>query len=188
MKSLYQGLFSLGALLLTGCLGIPDSVVPVQDFDQERYLGKWYEIARLDHSFERGLSHVSAEYSLRDDGGIRVVNRGFSAAKGRWQDAEGKAFFIEIPDVAHLKVSFFGPFYGSYIVFELDKENYTHAFIAGANHNYLWFLSRSKTVTPQLKAHFLATAQAKGFDTEKLIFPSHDDQLAELPIAPSESH
>ena len=97
----------------------------------ERYLGKWYEIARLDHSFERGLSRVTAEYSLRDDGGLRVLNRGYAAADGEWSTAEGKAYFVRERDVGYLKVSFFGPFYGSYVIFELDDADYQYAFIAG---------------------------------------------------------
>jgi apolipoprotein D and lipocalin family protein len=87
----------------------------------ERYLGKWYEIARLDHSFERGLEKVSATYSLRDDGGVRVENRGFSQKKNTWKAAEGKAYFVRDSNEGYLKVSFFGPFYGSYVIFELDQ-------------------------------------------------------------------
>ena len=108
---------------LTACLGKPAGIKPVENFQLDRYLGDWYEIARLDHSFERGLSHVTASYSLRDDGGVRVINRGWSAESESWQQAEGKAFFVEDSVTGFLKVSFFGPFYGSYIVFELDHEN-----------------------------------------------------------------
>ena len=78
-------------LFLSGCVGIPANVKPVENFKLEKYLGKWYEIARLDHSFERGLTRVTAEYSLRDDGGVRVLNRGYSPIKKRWKEAEGKA-------------------------------------------------------------------------------------------------
>ena len=122
------------ALFLAACTGMPEGVQPVSDFELDRYLGKWYEIARLDHSFERGLTQVTAEYSLRDDGGVRVVNRGFSADKGEWNEAEGKAYFVESPDLGYLKVSFFGPFYGSYVVFELDKEAYRVCVHFGAGH------------------------------------------------------
>ena len=110
-------------ILLAGCLGLPDSVTPVKDFEVQKYLGKWYEIARLDHSFERGLEQVTAEYSLREDGGIRVRNRGFSTEKDQWQEAEGKAYFVSDETEGYLKVSFFGPFYGSYVIFELDKSD-----------------------------------------------------------------
>ena len=98
--------------LLTGCVGVPKGVKPVQGFALDRYLGRWYEIARLDHSFERGLSHVTASYSMREDGGVRVLNRGYSEKKKEWKTAEGKAYFVKGPDEGYLKVSFFGPFYG----------------------------------------------------------------------------
>ena len=158
--------------LLAGCTGMPDGVRPVQGFELERYLGTWHEIARLDHSFERGLSRVTAEYSLREDGGVRVINRGYAGDDG-WQQAEGKAYFVEAPDVGHLKVSFFGPFYGSYVVFELDQEDYRYAFISGYNTNYLWLLARSPDVEPAHIERFRARAEELGFDTGELIFPEH---------------
>ncbi|MBE0551844.1 MAG: lipocalin family protein, partial [Ignavibacterium sp.] len=108
-------------LLLAGCVVIPENVKLVEHFQVARYLGKWYEIARLDHSFEQGLTHVTAEYSLRQDGGVRVINRGYSAKENKWKEAEGKAYFVNRSDQGFLKVSFFGPFYGSYVVFELDQ-------------------------------------------------------------------
>ena len=115
-------LLLLSVILLGGCVGMPETVKPVQQFELDRYLGKWYEVARLDHSFERGLDNISAEYSLRDDGGVKVINRGYSAEDGEWNEAEGKAYFVEGSEQGYLKVSFFGPFYGAYVVFELDKE------------------------------------------------------------------
>lgn len=107
-------------------------VEPVNNFDLEPYLGKWYEIARLDHSFERGLSNVTAEYQVREGGGVKVINRGYSEEERQWSEAEGKAYFVEDKTVGHLKVSFFGPIYSSYIVFELG-ENYDYAFVSGYN-------------------------------------------------------
>lgn len=158
-------------LLLGGCsTGLPPGVTPVQDFDLQRYLGKWYEIARLDHSFERGLEQVTAQYSLRDDGGVRVINRGYDAASGTWKEAEGKAYFVRSPDVGYLKVSFFGPFYGAYVVFELDHEGYEYAFISGPDTSYLWLLARTPTVDDALIQRFVAAASARGFDTDALIF------------------
>ena len=106
---------------LTACVGVPEGVKTVDGFELNRYLGKWYEIARLDHSFERGLTRVTAEYSLRKDGGIKVINRGFNPDKNEWEEAIGKGYFVDKPDVGQLKVSFFGPFYGSYNILELDK-------------------------------------------------------------------
>jgi apolipoprotein D and lipocalin family protein len=162
---------ALVACLLTGCLGYPDAVSPVPDFEVSRYLGKWYEIARLDHSFERGLDQVTAAYTLREDGGISVTNRGFLTGENRWKEAQGKAYFVAQPDVGYLKVSFFGPFYGSYVIFELDKEHYQYAFVAGPDTDYLWLLSRTPTIDPALQARFIERAQGLGFDTSKLVFP-----------------
>lgn len=162
------------ASLLSGCLGMPAGVQPVENFELQRYLGKWYEIARLDHSFERGLKNVTAEYSLNDDGTVKVLNRGFSTKNNEWEDAVGKAAFAEDTNLGYLKVSFFGPFYGSYVIFELDREGYEYAFISGPDTSYLWLLSRSPSVDPELLQHFSAKAAALGFDTDNLIFPSHD--------------
>lgn len=155
--------------LLSGCMGMPDGVTPVNNFDSERYLGTWYEVARLDHSFERGLERVSAEYQPRDDGGIRVINRGVDAESGKPKAAEGKAYFVNDEQEAYLKVSFFGPFYGSYVVFALD-DDYQHAFVSGYNHDYLWLLARDPEVSPELKARFVTQAKERGFDTDGLIW------------------
>jgi len=162
------------SLSFGGCLGLPEGVHPVDEFDLHRYLGKWYEIARFDHSFERGLDRVTAEYSLREDGGLRVVNRGFSTKEKRWKEAEGKAYFVRSPDEGYLKVSFFGPFYGSYVVFELDGENYQHAFVAGPSRSYLWLLARTPTVSRELVEQFVQRSSDLGFDTDGLIFVDHD--------------
>src|SRR5512139_3149499 len=155
-------------LFLSGCVGIPTNVKPVDNFKLEKYLGKWYEIARLDHSFERGLNRVTAEYSLRDDGGVRVINRGYSEAQNKWKQAEGRAYFVRGRDEGYFKVSFFGPFYGSYVVFELDKENYHYAFVTSANRSYLWFLARTPTVPKELVDRFVGRAGELGFATDKL--------------------
>ena len=157
-------------LLLTGCVGIPENVKPVDNFKAEKYLGKWYEIARLDHSFERGLTRVSANYSLRDDGGLKVINRGYSAKENKWKEIEGKAYFVNKSDQGYLKVSFFGPFYGSYVVFELDHENYQYALVCGPDKSYLWILARDPKIKDDIKNMLIAKAAALGFDTNKLIF------------------
>jgi apolipoprotein D and lipocalin family protein len=161
--------------MLGGCLGMPAGVIPVKDFDVDRYMGKWYEIARLDHSFERGLEQVTAQYSKREDGGVTVINRGYSSSDSQWSEAEGKAFFVNEPVEAYLKVSFFGPFYGSYVVFELDKEAYQYAFISGPDASHLWFLSRTPQVDEAMMGRFVERAAALGFDTAQLIFPRHDE-------------
>lgn len=161
--------FLLAGVLLGGCLGMPEGVQPVRGFELQRYLGSWYEIARLDHSFERGLTRVTAEYSLRDDGGVRVVNRGYSTDDSEWREAVGKAYFVEDEDLGYLKVSFFGPFYGSYVVFELDQEGYQYAFISGPDTSYLWLLARTPTVNVAVLQRFIERAQELGFDTDELI-------------------
>ena len=161
----------LAAAMLSGCLGVPASVEPVQGFDLNRYLGKWYEIARLDHSFEEGLDNVTAVYSLRDDGGVNVVNRGFLSKDDVYQEAQGRAYFVNDSDEGYLKVSFFRPFYASYVIFELDQDGYQYAFVSGPDTSFLWLLSRTPTVEQALLDHFIETSASLGFDTEELIFP-----------------
>jgi apolipoprotein D and lipocalin family protein len=165
---------ALGTVLSMGCVGVPENIKPVESFEANRYLGKWYEIARLDHSFERGLTKVTATYSLRRGGGLSVVNQGWSARKQIWKTATGKAFFIQDPHRGYLKVSFFGPFYGSYVVFDLDQDGYQYALVAGPNKSYLWLLSRTPTMNPAKQRELIAEAKALGFDTEKLVFVEQD--------------
>lgn len=163
----------LSSLILGGCLGMPKNVQPVTGFELDRYLGKWYEIARLDHSFERGLSKVTAEYTLKSDGGVSVINQGFSESNNEWKEAEGKAYFVNETTSAYLKVSFFGPFYGSYIVFELDQENYQYAFVSGPDTDYLWLLSRTPNVNPKIISKFVKMSTERGFNTDNLIYVKH---------------
>lgn len=163
------------SMLVAACVRMPDGVRPVQDFELDRYLGTWYEIARLDHRFERGLSRVTADYSMLEDGGVRVVNRGFSAAKDAWEEVEGKAYFVESPDRGYLKVSFFGPFYSAYIVFELDQQGYQYAFVSGPNTSYLWLLARAPTVSDEVMGRFVEHAAELGFETDALIFVEHEE-------------
>lgn len=167
-------LYTLVAFILTGCLGMPKTVTPVENFELNRYLGKWYEIARLDHSFERGLEKITAEYSMRDDGGVSVVNRGYSIEDDEWKVAQGKAYFVDDVNKGYLKVSFFGPFYGSYVVFEIDHEGYEYAFISGPDTSYLWLLSRTPKLKQEIIEKFMRISKELGFDTSKLIFVDHD--------------
>jgi apolipoprotein D and lipocalin family protein len=161
------------SFLLASCTGMPDNIKPVEQFELQRYLGTWYEVARLDHSFERGLSHVTANYTLRDDGGVKVINRGYSQENKAWKEAEGKAYFVDRNDVGYLKVSFFGPFYGSYVVFELDKENYNYALISGPNKEYFWILARQPQLAPKIQQRLIEKAKSLGFATENLILVDH---------------
>jgi apolipoprotein D and lipocalin family protein len=162
--------FALLALFLASCTGAPDGISPVQGFELQRYLGTWHEIARLDHSFERGMSRVTADYQLNDDGSVKVTNRGYLEGKGEWKEAIGKAKFVGQPDVGHLKVSFFGPFYGGYVIYELDHQDYDYAFVTSYNRDYLWLLARSPLPGDALKEQFVQQARELGFDTEALIW------------------
>lgn len=157
-------------VLVSGCTGLPDNVEPVTGFDLNRYLGRWYEIARLDHSFERGLEKVTADYSLRDDGGLRVINQGYNRSKQRWEKAEGRAYFIGERHVGRLKVSFFGPFYGGYTIFELDQESYQYALVSGPDTSYLWILARQPSLDATIIGRLVEKASRLGFDTSQLIF------------------
>ena len=165
----------LACLLLTGCTGLPDGVEPVKNFDLQRYLGRWYEIARLDHSFERELEAVTAEYSVLEDGGIRVINTGRNSKTGVTEQAEGRAYFNGESDIGHLKVSFFGPFFSSYVIFDLDQQDYQYAFVSGYNKDYLWLLARQPRVSQDIIQHFKRRATALGFDTKQLIFVAHNE-------------
>ena len=156
------------ALLLAGCTGIPKGTEPVTGFELDRYLGQWYEIARLDHSFERGLDCVTADYSLRDDGGVRVINRGVNLAEEEVDEAEGRAYFIGDEDVGRLKVSFFGPFYGGYNILELD-EAYQWALVAGPDRRYLWILARDPQLDAATYEALVASAERMAFPVEELI-------------------
>ena len=157
-------------LLLTACAGNPVNAAPVTGFDSEKYLGTWYEVARLDHGFERGLSHVSATYTRREDGKITVLNQGYKASSQKTKTAKGKAKFAADKTTGHLKVSFFGPVYGDYIIFDLDKTAYSRAYVSGGKDNYLWLLSRTPTVTDSIRGDFLTKSEALGYDTDSLIW------------------
>jgi apolipoprotein D and lipocalin family protein len=178
MKRLFKSLVLLPLLLLSGCLGVPDGVTTVDEFNLERYLGRWYEIARLDHSFERGLSYVTAEYSMLDDGGVKVVNRGFNKAAGKWKEATGKAYPVADPDTGRLKVSFFGPFYSAYNIIALDQENYSYSLVSGPNRSYLWILSREPQMDPVLYKKLVQQASDLGFPTDDLIYVDHSREMA----------
>jgi len=167
-------LISLLLLGLGGCIGVPEGIEPVKYFKLDQYLGSWYEIARMDHKFERGLSNVTAEYQLKDDGSVRVLNRGFNTTKGQWKEAEGKAKFVDDPGVGKLKVSFFGPFYASYNVIALDQEAYQWSLVTGPDKDYLWILSRTPVLDPSITSDLLAKAKSLGYKTQELIFVDQD--------------
>ncbi|VEB96435.1 Outer membrane lipoprotein blc precursor [Cedecea lapagei] len=159
------------ALTLVACKSPtpPKGVRPITGFDATRYLGKWYEVARLENRFERGLQQVTATYGKREDGGISVLNRGYDPRKNKWSESEGKAYFTGEPDEAALKVSFFGPFYGGYNVIKLD-EDYQYALVSGPNRDYLWILSRTPTIPASVKQDYVDTARGLGFQVDKLVW------------------
>ncbi|MGC3875191.1 lipocalin family protein [Halomonas sp. GXIMD04776] len=167
MRASIPAIFAI-ITLSAGCTGIPEGTQAVRNFDLKPYMGRWYEIARLDHSFERGLDCVTAEYSRRDDGGVKVINRGVNLEKGEPDIAEGKAYFIEDENVGRFKVSFFGPFYGGYNILELDA-NYQHALIVGPNRDYLWILSRTPSLEEDVYQRLVERARILDFATNELI-------------------
>ncbi|MBU3023565.1 lipocalin family protein [Aestuariibacter sp. A3R04] len=156
-------------LCLSGCISKPEGIEPVRDFELEKYLGEWFEVARLPHSFEEGLSQVTATYSRREDGGINVINRGLDANSGKWNEANGKAYFVEDVQTGFLKVSFFGPFYASYLVVALDDE-YNYAMVSGPDREYLWILSRTPELNETVFDSLVNQAKAWGYDTSRLIY------------------
>lgn len=161
------------SIFVFSCTSIPDGIKPIEGFEKERYLGKWYEIARLDHPFERGLEQISATYTMRDDGGIAVLNKGFNVAEKKWTEAKGKAYFVADEKTGHLKVSFFGPFYASYVIAALDLKEYQWAMVTGPDTDYLWFLSRQPNMPYKVFEALKTQAKQAGFNTDELIYVNH---------------
>ena len=160
----------LGILLLNSCsVGIPDKATAVQNFDSEKYLGKWYEIARFDFKFEKNMNQVTATYSKNEDGTIKVDNKGYDYVKNEWKQSIGEARFVNSETEARLKVSFFKPFWAGYNVIDLDKD-YQYALVAGKNLDYLWILSREKTIPDDVKTRLVEKAKSIGYDISRLIW------------------
>lgn len=170
-RSLTALVLLLALLGLSACsTAPPEGAAPVTPFDINRYQGKWFEIARLDHSFERGLSDVSANYRLLEDGGVEVINRGFDTTRNEWREVTGRALFIGDANRASLKVSFFGPFYGGYHVVALDQQRYRWAMVIGPSRDYLWILARDKQLPDDVREQLMGRARALGIDTQKLMW------------------
>jgi apolipoprotein D and lipocalin family protein len=165
----------LGISVLFSCSTIPNGAEAVRNFKKEKYLGKWYEIARLDFKYERNLNNTTAEYSLNENGSIRVDNKGYNTEKEEWDQAIGKAKFVDNADVAMLKVSFFGPFYGGYNVIAIDTD-YKYALVAGSSTDYLWILSRETSIPDDIRKEYLKIAQRIGYKTEDLLWVEHNIQ------------
>jgi len=171
-RFLIGGGISLISTILTGCATTSD-IAAVRDFEPDRYMGTWYEIARLPHYFERGLDEVKAEYTLLDDGTIRVVNSG--VRDGEPQSITGTAKFRD-PDAepltGELRVSFFWPFYSDYRIIELAPD-YSHAVVTGGSREYFWVLSRKPEMEREKLEGILERAKANGFELETLEYPRH---------------
>ena len=154
------------AVAVAGCVSGPKvDNTPVAALDLTRYLGEWYEIARFDHSFERGVEQAKANYTLNENGTIKVVNSGIK--DGKPKTAIGKGKRTETP--ALLRVSFFGPFYADYRVMMID-EDYTYALVGSGSADYLWMLSRTRVLPDTTKSELLFEAKRRGYDTDKLIW------------------
>ncbi len=160
----------LGIFIFNSCsAGIPEKATAIQNFDSEKYLGKWYEIARFDYRFEKNMNQVTATYSKNADGTIKVENKGYDYVKNEWKQSTGEAKFVNSENEARLKVSFFKPFWAGYNVVDLD-DDYKYALVAGKNLDYLWILSREKTIPENIKTQFLEKARAIGYETSQLIW------------------
>jgi apolipoprotein D and lipocalin family protein len=167
-----RGIAAFAILLgLSACSTMPPGgVAAVTPFDLNRYEGKWYEIARLDHAFERGLQDVSASYRSKPDGSVEVINRGFDRERNEWRQAAGRALFTGDTNTASLKVSFFGPFYGGYHVVALDQQHYRWAMVVGPSRDYLWILAREKQLPAEIRERLLNQARQLGLDVRQLIW------------------
>lgn len=178
MKNKITGLIGLSLVLILfmqACVYVPEKATVVSNFDANRYLGTWYEIARLDHRFEKDMDNVIAQYKLNEKGDVIVRNSGYDTVRKEWKSADGLAKFRGDRTEAALKVSFFGPFYSGYNVVALDS-SYQYALVAGKNLDYLWILSREKNIPDTVKTAYLAQAKAIGYDVSKFIWVNQDQE------------
>jgi len=158
--------------MFNACSQKPKDFTVVTSFDLNKYMGKWYEIARLDFKFERNLNNVTATYSINEGGTVKVDNRGYNYKTKEWKKAVGKAKLAGKPSEGKLKVSFFGPFYSAYNIISLDDE-YNYALVIGKNLDYLWILSRKTVIPPVIKETYLKTARDLGYNIDNLIWTEH---------------
>lgn len=172
----------------SSCASIPKGATAVKSFELDRYLGKWYEIARKDFKYEKNLNNVTAHYSLNNNGTIEVVNRGFDVVNKEWKESVGKAKSVGDPNDGRLKVSFFGPFYFGYNVIEIDPD-YQYALVAGDNLKYLWILLRQPNIPEDIKNRYLEKAQEIGYDISDMVWGAHDkagrEGIGRMPEPPS---
>ncbi len=161
------------SLVLLGCVDVPEGIKPVTRFKINRYLGTWYEIARLDYMGEQDLKSVSTEYSRNQKGDLVFKHRGYMTKWAEWREKEGRISLAGDPNVGHLKISYFFPIYKPYVIFELDPD-YQYAYVCGKDRSFLWLLSRAKYLDEDIVDDFIEKSQNLGFDTSKLVFT---DQL-----------
>jgi apolipoprotein D and lipocalin family protein len=171
MKDFNLLLFILGITCLSFAIQ-SKKIDVVQNFDSNKYLGKWYEIARIDYKWEKNLNNVTANYSLNENGTIKVENKGFDQLKNKWKTATGKAKFAGNTNQGKLKVSFLGPFYAAYNIVALDPE-YKYALVIGSSPDNMWILSRDTAIPEFIKKAYLQKAQELGVQTAELIWVEH---------------
>lgn len=152
---------------------MPAGAEPLKNFEPERFMGLWYEIARMPLSYEKDMHYVTAEYSMQENGSMRVVNMGYNEKKKRWQKAIGKAVFVNETDEASMKIAFLGPFYSGYNVVDMDEE-YKYALVFGRNLDYMWILSRETTIPEEIERRFLEKANDMGYDLYRLIWTEQE--------------
>jgi len=151
----------------------PKGVDVVTDFELNRYLGNWYEVARFDFRFEKNLKNTRAHYALNDNGTVSVTNSGYDYIKKKRRVANGKAKLTGKPNEGQLKVSFFGPFFSPYNVIAI-RGDYEYALVMGKSTDYIWILSRTTVLPEDVKQEFLEIARQSGYDLDRLVWVTHD--------------
>ena len=152
---------------------VPNHIKVVTPFDIKKFDGTWYEIARFDFKHEKDLSNVTANYTLKENGGVQVLNKGYNYVKNKWEEAKGKAKFTTSNKDGSLQVSFFGPFYAGYHVVMMEPD-YETALIFGDTTDNIWILSRTKTISEATKQKYLTHAKKAGYDLNRMVWTKHD--------------
>lgn len=161
--------FIIISITAISCTTLPDGAKPIENFEKSKYLGTWYEIGRIDQSFEKNLTNVTATYSLNTDSSIKVSNSGFDTVSREWNNIVGKAKFAQNENIGQLSVSFFGPFYGGYNILSIDS-NYHYALVVGNSTKYLWLLSRTPQMPESIQLKYQGIAQGIGCDIHQIVW------------------
>ena len=169
----FLGAGALAMLVACGSVKVPDNIKVVENFDINKYSGKWYEIARFDFKFEKDMKQVTAEYAVNEDGSLKVLNKGFNYVDQEWTEKEGKGEFVGATNKGALKVSFFGPFYSGYNVVALE-DNYNYALVFGESTEYIWILSRKQSIPDRVKDKFLKMAKDAGYNLDRLVWTKQE--------------